>query len=733
MLPGPYSLLSFSRFPYCDPDLIPAAMPIAPSKKLKKELGLFDVYAIATGAMFSSGFFLLPGIAAAKGGPAVVIAYLLAGILILPAMFSKAELSTALPKAGGTYFFLDRALGPMFGTIGGLGTFLALTLKTAFALIGIGAYASLFVELPVKPVAVALTVAFVAINIVGAKESSRLQRILVVVLLTVITYFLAFGLLDIGINRGVDTLRTKFVPFAPNGIGGILSMVGFVFVSYAGLTKVASVAEEVKNPERNIPLGMILSLASTSVVYVLGVFIMVAMLDPSAFYVDLTPVASAVEQFSFGFPTQVGVILVSVAALAAFASTGNAGVMSASRYPLAMARDNLLPERFARLGRFSTPTTAIVGTGFLMIIFIVLLDIENIAKLASSFQLFIFMLVNFAVIVMRESRISSYDPGYRSPLYPWMQLAGVLISIVLIASMGWMASLFTLGVVLVCLIWYYKYARTKVTRDGAIYHWFERLGKRRDNDLDREFRSIMKEKGLRIDDPFDEVISRAQMIEVADDEEFEDVVKAAAELLANRLHLPAGDLADGFLSGTQKGGTPCAGGAALPHLHIASIDTPEVVLARSRKGLKIEVGDHLGESHLADGLIHAIFLLVSPERDPGLHLRLLAEFANIIDDASFIEGWNNASSIAHLKELLLRDASYLSVRLRATDQTASLIGRRIMDVELPADCIIALIRRNDNMVVPHGDTVLQEGDRLTFVAEPHALVSLRTQYTENTV
>lgn len=102
-----------------------------PREGLKKELTLFDVYAISTGAMFSSGFFLLPGLAAAQAGPAVVLAYLLASFFILPAMFSVAELSTAMPRAGGAYYFLDRALGPIVGTVGGLGTWLALVLKSA--------------------------------------------------------------------------------------------------------------------------------------------------------------------------------------------------------------------------------------------------------------------------------------------------------------------------------------------------------------------------------------------------------------------------------------------------------------------------------------------------------------------------------------------------------------------------------------------------------------------------
>ncbi len=696
--------------------------------RLKKELGLFDVYAIATGAMFSSGFFLLPGLAATKGGPAVVLAYLLAGILILPAMLSKAELSTALPRAGGTYYFLDRALGPMFGTIGGLGTFLALTLKTAFALVGIGAYASLYVELPIKPVAIALTVAFVAINVVGAKESSGLQRALVTVLLVVLAYFMAVGAFDLIAHQPVELTKQRFSPFLPNGFAGLLSTIGFVFVSYAGLTKVASVAEEVKNPDRNIPLGMILSLASTSLVYVVGVFIVVAVLDPSVLHSDLTPIATATEAFSSGLPASVAVPLIVIAALAAFASTGNAGIMSASRYPLAMARDRLLPTRFAKLGRFGTPTTAILATGALMVVFIVVLDEEGIAKLASAFQLFIFILVNFAVIVMRESRIPSYDPGYRSPLYPWMQLAGMLISLVLIASMGWLASAFTLAVVAACLLWYYRYARKHVIRDGAIYHWFSRLGQRRYDDLDREFRGILKEKGLREDDPFDETIARAQVIEASPSMAFEDVVHKAAALFARRLPVLAERIAQGFLEGTRTGATPCSDGAALPHLHVPGLDGPEVVLARSLSGLHIDVGDSFGDAHPVDEPVHAVFFLVSPEEDPGQHLRMLAQIANVIDDPDFIERWLAAGSVAHIKEVLLRDAHYLTIRVHSLDRTAELVGQKIRDLDLPDPCLVAVIRRGDRMVVPRGDTVLEDGDRLTVIGTPVVLEALTDRY-----
>ena len=264
----------------------------ADAPRLKKSLTLFDVYAISTGAMFSSGFFLLPGLATAKAGPATVLAYFIAGLFILPAMFSAAELSTAMPKAGGAYYFLDRSLGPLAGTVGGLGTWLALILKSAFALVGMGAYLVFFFNVPIKPLAAALAVAFGVLNVVGAKETSGLQRVLVTVLVGVLVFFVVQGLVAVS-GLGAGEIERQFTPFLPFGTDGLIATVGLVFVSYAGLTKVASVAEEVQDPDRNLPLGMFLSLATATAIYCVGVFIMIAVLDSSELRSDLTPVATA--------------------------------------------------------------------------------------------------------------------------------------------------------------------------------------------------------------------------------------------------------------------------------------------------------------------------------------------------------------------------------------------------------------------------------------------------------
>ena len=698
----------------------------APSshRRLKKELGLFDVFAVSTGAMFSSGFFLLPGLAAAQAGPSVALAYLIAGILILPAMFSAGELATALPRAGGAYFFLDRSLGPLAGTVGGLGTYFALTLKTAFALIGIGAYAAFFVELPIKTVAIALTVVFVVINIVGAKETTALQRILVTVLLVVLAFFTIQGLAYVGWDQPAELTRARNTPFLKFGVSGLLSTVGFVFVSYAGLTKVASIAEEVRNPDRNLPLGMMLSLAVTTFIYVAGVFIMVSALEFSDLSADLTPVATAAEQFFSWLPGRWGLMLIVVAALAAFASTGNAGLMSASRYPLAMARDRLLPAGFSKLGRFRTPTNSIVVSGAVMIFFILVLDAEGIAKLASAFQLLIFIFLNLAVIVMRESRIQSYDPGYRSPLYPWVQVFGIVTSGALIAYMGWMAIVFTLGVIVICVMWYRFYAEGKVRRDGAIYHWFSRLGQRRFEGLDVEFRGILKEKGLRGEDPYEQIVARSFVIDLDEPTGFDGVVRKVAARLARRLPASENHIVDRIMAGTRVGATPVTHGVALPHFRTEMVDQSELVLVRSKHAILVPGDDPLTDEVESDKEVHTLFFLVSPEANPGQHLRILAQIAGRVDEESFESDWHGAEGEQALKEVLLRNDRSMTVNI--SDQMASDWQEvQLKDLRLPGSCLIALVQRDGEVVFPHGSTIFHAGDRVTVIGEPEDIAALR--------
>ncbi|MDZ7704639.1 MAG: amino acid permease [Trueperaceae bacterium] len=701
--------------------------PVATKPRLAKELGLFDVYAISTGAMFSSGFFLLPGVAAASSGPSVVLAYLIASIFILPAMFSMAELATAMPRAGGAYYFLDRSLGPLAGTIGGIGTWLSLVLKSAFALIGFGAYLAIFLELPLQPLAVALTIAFGVINILGAKETTGLQRILVTALVGIMVFYVVQGLMFVaGLELSV-VHREQFTPFLPFGLAGLFSTVGLVFVSYAGLTKVASVAEEVRNPDRNIPLGMFLSLLTATIIYVFGVYIMVAVLEPSQLRNDLTPVATAGEAFLGWLPTPTGLVLVVIAAIAAFASTGNAGILSASRYLLAMARDRLAPPAFAQLGRFKTPQVSVIATSVVMIGAIIFLNVENLAKLASAFQLLVFVLINFAVIVMRESRISSYTPGYSSPFYPWMQVAGIIAPIFLIIEMGTSAALFTVFVTFGCVLWYLFYAHAKVEREGAIYHLFARLGQRRFEGLDHELREIMKERKLEEDDPYEAMVARARVLDLDDKPSFETIVAQVSDLLAKRLPYTTNDLQEMFLGGQHIGATAISHGVALPDVRLDNIEQSEIVLVRVRNGIELHLAD-VGGSRTDATDVYALLFLVGSQQNAGQHLRILAELVTRVDEAGFLNEWLAADTDQQLREVLLRHERFITVWLEPTPPTQTLIGRPLKELDLPPSTLVALVQRGGDTIVPKGDTVLQESDRLTIIGNPHDIRSLYDRY-----
>ena len=702
-------------------------MPESTTKKtqakegLKKELGLFDVYALATGATLSSGFFLLPGIAAAGAGPALPLSYLIAALFLLPGLMSAAELATAMPKSGGVYFFLDRSMGPLWGTMSGFGTWCSLILKTSFALMGVGYYLGIFFpDAPMTLIAACFALFFGLVNLVGAKKSGSAQVYLVIGLMLLLFWFSGVGILQIKAEN--------FTNFFGKGTGSIVSTAGLVVVSYMGLTNIASVAEEVKNPVRNLPLGMFLAFATAVVVYLVGTSIMVGVVSADTLAMnggDKTPVATVAEVLVGRW----GAVLMSVAAILAFMSVANAGILSSSRYPLAMSRDKLLPAIFAKLGkRTNTPYVSIIFTVALIILSVTAFDPRGVAKLASSFQLLMFAMSCTAVIVMRESGISGYDPGFRTPVYPWLQIIGIVAPLWLITKNGTFSIAFTSGIMLLGIIWYWYYARERVDRRGAIYHVFHRLGSDVDYRLDYEMRGHIKEKGLRPDDPFDAIVARSFVLDYTESVSFEDVVTEVSRMLAERIPMTAERIGAQFLEGTRVGATPVTQGVALPHFYAKEIDQPELVLVRSERRIKIDIQDDLRADGGEVQDIHAVFFLVSPDGNPGQHLRILAQIATRVDEEDFNREWAGASTEKELKEVLLRSEYFHTLDLQIGKKAEHLIDHALQDAKLPHGILIALIHRDGKNIVPQGNTVLREGDHLTVIGNPDDLQKLREKY-----
>ena len=693
---------------------------VAAPVHLERQLGLKDVYALATGATLSSGFFLLPGLAAAGAGSAMPLSYLLGAVILVPGLLSMVELATAMPRAGGIYYFLDRSMGPLMGTIGGFGTWISLILKSAFALVGVGAYLQIFApNLDMAPIAAAFAICFGVVNVFGAKKSGGFQVLLLCGLLILLLWFCGVGFLQMEVR--------EFDGFFESGNAGIISTAGLVIISYMGLTNVASVAEEVKDPGLNLPLGMFLAFGTIVVIYVLGTSIMVGVVGVETLAKDggdLTPVATVAEVLVGRW----GAIAMTIAALLAFSSVANAGILSASRYPLAMGRDNILPDLFSRIGSRGTPIIGISFTVGLILLAVTVFDPTKIAKLASAFQLTLFALACLAVIVMRESKIASYDPIFSSPLYPAVQILGILAPFWLIVTMGLLPTLFTFGLIIFGAMWYTYYARHRVTREGAIFHVFERLGKRRYEGLDMELREIIKEQETRDSDPFDQVVTEAYVIDILHQTTFQELVTRASQKLANQLPVSASQLIPGFLEESSIEVTSSAHEVAITHVRINGLERPHMLLARAQHGLRIYTTSDAQLGRSPDDLIRAILFIVTPKDNPGQHVRLLTRITKRAEDDGFIPEWLEARTGQDLKEALFHEEVMFAMRLEHGLAGEELIGKLIREFPHPEGTLVAMIRRSGELIIPRGDTELIEGDRLTLIGRAEGIDQLRGLY-----
>lgn len=423
---------------------------------LHRSLGLYAVLTISVGAMIGSGIFVLPGIAFKIAGPSVILAFLLAGIVVLPAALSQSEMATAMPEAGGTYLYIDRAMGPLLGTIAGFGVWFSLVFKAAFALVGLSAYLEFFVDHPERPIAAALAVGLIVINLIGVKQTARFQAILVSIVLALLAVFVVIG--------APNTMTNQFTPFFSEGIMGLLSATGVVFVSYIGVTKIASVAEEIKSPGRTIPISILMSVGIAMLLYPAVVAVMVGVTPAAELAATETPVLTAARQFL----GTAGIYIVAGAAVLALFSMANAGIIASARYPFAMARNSLAPKFLAAIGRRSgTPVAGIAVTGVLLILLVLFVPLIELAKLASAFQLLVFALVNLAVIAFRESKADWYQPQFRSPLYPAPQIFGIGAALLLVTQMGMIPLLGATVFVIAGILWYRVFGGARALKDSA--------------------------------------------------------------------------------------------------------------------------------------------------------------------------------------------------------------------------------------------------------------------------
>ena len=320
--------------------------------------------------------------------------------------------------------------------------------------------------------AMTLLVVITVLNIMGVSVISKLQKFIVSGVLVALIVMAIVG---------VNSMNLEFLDegFSHDGkIGAdywfhsFMAGTAFVYVSYAGVTKIAAIAEEVKNPDRNLPWGILISWFLVMCIYVFVVLVLVTNIPMSELTnadglgkPDLRPIYTLASQVGGPLSGTVAAVL----AVITMISMAVAGLLAASRFPFAMSRDQLLPESLKSISpRFKTPVISILVTAVVMTVTILFLPVVEIAKLASAFMILAFIFVCGTVIVLREIASSWYKPGFRSPLYPLMQIFGIVSGVALLAAMG-LTSLFAIGcIVTLGAISYFGYGQHKTSRIGVV-------------------------------------------------------------------------------------------------------------------------------------------------------------------------------------------------------------------------------------------------------------------------
>ncbi len=418
---------------------------------LKRSLGAMNLTLLGIGAIIGAGIFVLTGTAAAQyAGPAIVLSFVLAGLGCLFAGLCYAEFAAMIPIAGSAYTYgyatlgellawiigwdliLEYLLGASTVAIGWSGTLVAflnrlgLNMGTAFTsapydyvnneLVKTGAV----LNLP----AVLLIAAMTAILVIGIKESARFNNVIVFVKVTIVFLVIGFGFIYVNAANWTPFIPENTGTFGQYGWSGIVRGAAVVFFAYIGFDAVSTAAQEAKNPQKDMPTGILASLAICTVLYILMALVMTGLAHYSELNVP-NPVQVALEKAGPGLAWLY--YFTSVGTIAGLASVVLVMLLGQPRIFFAMSRDGLLPPAFGKVHpRFQTPYVPTLITGAVAALSAGFLPISFLGDMVSIGTLFAFVIVCAGVLVLRYQSPEQHRP-FRTPLVPFVPIAGILV------------------------------------------------------------------------------------------------------------------------------------------------------------------------------------------------------------------------------------------------------------------------------------------------------------------
>jgi APA family basic amino acid/polyamine antiporter len=392
-------------------------------RALRRVFGLREAVTLGLGGTIGGGIFVLVGSAAGQAGPAVLVAFGLAFLVSLVIALPYAELACRFPQAGGGYAFARTILGPTWGFFMGWGYIGAYTFASAYVTLGFGGYLEALTGIPTVTGATGLVVVSTIIHLAGARLAGWVQSGLVVLALAGL---LGFGLLGL---PSVDLAR--LAPFAPNGVAGVLGAALIAYLAFGGFDMVAAAGEEIERPERNLPLAILLTLASVLGAYLLVAFVAVGVMPWWELGISPAPLAAAAER-ALG---PAGRTLIAVAAVVTTAATGHAVLMVMSRIGFAMGRDGLLPAVVGTVSaRTGAPWSAVMLSGALLAGVAQGGSVDLGAQVGGFLYVLHYLPPLSALIILR--RRGGPRPVFEAPL-PWLLIPlGLLGSAALLLASG---------------------------------------------------------------------------------------------------------------------------------------------------------------------------------------------------------------------------------------------------------------------------------------------------------
>lgn len=620
---------------------------------LKKQLGSLDLFSIAAGAMISSGLFVLPGAAFDVAGPSIILAYFLAGLLNVPVLVAKIELATAMPMSGGSYYHIGRSIGPFAGVIAGIGNWLSIVLKAAFALVGIGAMLTDWIpglnEREIRLIALVACFMFTAINLVSTKHSGRFQTVLVLSMIAILAMYIIRALPSVDGERIVPFFwQAADVPEgSPWGLRATFLATGMVFISFGGLTKAVDVSEEVTNPTRSIPAGLIAAFIVVTVVYVMTVFVTVGNVASDTLRGSLIPISLGAR----GSMGAIGPWFIDMAAFFAFVTTANAGILSAARSPMAMSRDGLMPAFLSKTSkRFHTPHYAILLTSGTLIIFVAFLSIQELAKTASAVLVSIFVLDNISLMVMRHSGLQNYRPTFKAPFYPWSHILSSIVYVLVILNMGWTSIAITVGFIFFSILWYLTYVGRKLQYESAFVHMVRQVVSRSllRSGLEDELQKVVFTRDEVTEDRFDELVRHCAVMDIEESISMKEMFRRVSKTLSERIEMSEDDLYELLVARERQSSTVIHPGLAIPHIVVEGSGVFHLILLRCKQGV---VYSELNPP------ITTAFVLVGSQDERNFHLKTLMNIAHIVQAPGFEQAWEGAATPEALRDLVLLSRS----------------------------------------------------------------------------